>query len=271
MSIRSAYNISQIDGVKIMSKSEKNNREADWFGFEKVDPAEKTRRVIGVFDSVADRYDLMNDIMSGGIHRLWKNRFVRMMRPSEHKRLLDVAGGTGDISFRYRAKAGADAQITVSDLNAEMLKVGQKRAIDRGYVQGFEWVEANAEKLPFDDNSYDLYSISFGLRNVTHIDDALAEAFRVLRPGGQFFCLEFSQVSDPLLRRLYDRYSFSVIPKMGELVAHDRESYQYLAESIRQFPTRAQLKRRLEQAGFEMVKAIPLTGGIAAIHVANKL
>lgn len=247
------------------------NKESRWFGYNEVDPAEKTRRVIGVFDSVADRYDLMNDIMSAGIHRLWKNRFVRMMRPAAHKVLLDVAGGTGDIAFRYREKAGKDAQITVSDLNAEMLRVGQKRAIDRGYVNGFSWVEANAESLPFDDNSFDLYSISFGLRNVTHIDDALAEAFRVLRPGGQFFCLEFSQVSDPLLRKIYDRYSFSFIPAMGELVAKDRESYQYLAESIRQFPTRVQLKRRLEAAGFEQVKAIPLTGGIAAIHIGNKI
>lgn len=253
------------------SGSSQKNRESNWFGYEQVDPREKTRRVIGVFDSVADQYDLMNDIMSAGIHRLWKNRFVRLMRPAAHKRLLDVAGGTGDISFRYRAKAGADAQITVSDLNAEMLRVGQKRALDRGFVRGFEWVEANAENLPFENSAYDLYSISFGLRNVTHIDNALGEAFRVLRPGGQFFCLEFSQVSDPVLRKIYDRYSFSFIPAMGEIVAKDRASYQYLAESIRQFPTRSQLKRRMEAAGFEQVQAIPLSGGIAAIHIGNKL
>jgi len=253
------------------STSSDKNKESRWFGYDHVDPAEKTRRVIGVFDSVADRYDLMNDIMSAGIHRLWKNRFVRMMRPAAHKKLLDVAGGTGDIAFRYREKADKDAEITVSDLNAEMLRVGQKRAIDRGYVKGFTWVEANAERLPFDNNSFDLYSISFGLRNVTHIDDALSEAYRVLRPGGQFFCLEFSQVSDPLLRKIYDRYSFSLIPAMGEIVAKDRASYQYLAESIRQFPTRVQLKRRLEAAGFEQVKAIALTGGVAAIHIGNKL
>lgn len=255
-----------------MTKSTSDkNRESRWFGYNEVDPAEKTRRVIGVFDSVADRYDIMNDLMSAGIHRLWKNRFVRLMRPAAHKKLLDVAGGTGDIAFRYRAKAGQDAEITVSDLNAEMLRVGQKRAIDRGYIKGFSWVEANAEKLPFPDNSFDVYSISFGLRNVTHIDDALHEAFRVLRPGGQFFCLEFSQVNDPLLRKIYDRYSFSVIPAIGEIVAKDRASYQYLAESIRQFPTRAQLKRRLEAAGFEQVQAIALSGGIAAIHIANKI
>ncbi|MFN7113390.1 MAG: bifunctional demethylmenaquinone methyltransferase/2-methoxy-6-polyprenyl-1,4-benzoquinol methylase UbiE [Alphaproteobacteria bacterium] len=254
-----------------MSEKTSHNKESRWFGFEQVDPREKTRRVIGVFDSVADRYDLMNDLMSAGIHRLWKNRFVRLMRPAAHKRLLDVAGGTGDIAFRYREKAGTDAAITVSDLNAEMLKVGRKRALDRGYVRGFDWVEANAEDLPFDDSSFDLYSISFGLRNVTHIDDALAEAFRVLRPGGQFFCLEFSQVSDPLLRKLYDQYSFSILPAMGEIVAKDRGSYQYLAESIRQFPTRNQLKRRLEAAGFEQTQVISLSGGIAAIHIGNKL
>lgn len=254
-----------------MNEKSPQNKESRWFGFEQVDPREKTRRVIGVFDSVADRYDLMNDLMSVGIHRLWKNRFVRLMRPAAHKRLLDVAGGTGDIAFRYREKAGEETAITVSDLNGEMLKVGRKRALDRGYVRGFDWVEANAEDLPFEDSSFDLYSISFGLRNVTHIDDALAEAFRVLRPGGQFFCLEFSQVSDPLLRKLYDQYSFSILPAMGEIVAKDRASYQYLAESIRQFPSRNQLKRRLESAGFEQIQVIPLSGGIAAIHIGNKL
>jgi demethylmenaquinone methyltransferase/2-methoxy-6-polyprenyl-1,4-benzoquinol methylase len=209
--------------------------------------------------------------MSGGIHRLWKNKFIRMMRPQARKKLLDVAGGTGDIAFRYRKKAGADAQITVFDLNADMLKVGQNRAIDRGYLKGFEWVEGNAEKLPFDDRSFDLYSISFGLRNVTHIDDALAEAYRVLKPGGQFFCLEFSNVDNPALRKLYDAYSFNVIPTIGKIVADDRDSYQYLAESIRQFPNRRALARRLKNAGFEYVKAIPLTGGIAAIHTGTKI
>ena len=254
-----------------MTAKNHKNKESQWFGFEKVAPQEKTARVIGVFSSVAENYDLMNDLMSGGIHRLWKNKFIRMMRPNGRKKLLDVAGGTGDIAFRYRKKAGADANITVFDLNAEMLKVGQNRAIDRGYLKGFEWVEGNAEKLPFDDRSFDLYSISFGLRNVTHIDDALAEAYRVLKPGGQFFCLEFSNVDNPALRKMYDAYSFKIIPTIGEIVADDRDSYQYLAESIRQFPNRRALARRLSNAGFEYVKAIPLTGGIAAIHTGTKI
>lgn len=254
-----------------MTEQNKKNREAEWFGFKKVDPVEKTRRVIDVFDSVADRYDLMNDLMSAGIHRLWKNKFVSMMKPSAQRKLLDVAGGTGDIAFRYRAKAGAAADITVFDLNAEMLKTGQARAMDRGYLNGFQWIEGNAERLPFADRSFDLYSISFGLRNVTHIDDALAEAFRVLKPGGRFFCLEFSNVEDAMLRKIYDTYSFKVIPAIGERVAKDRESYQYLAESIRQFPTRPALLRRLQKAGFIQTKAIALTGGITAIHTGLKV
>lgn len=254
-----------------MAAKNQKNKESQWFGFEQVDPSEKTERVIGVFDSVAERYDIMNDLMSGGIHRLWKKKFVSMMRPAAHKALLDVAGGTGDIAFRYRKKAGPDSKITVFDLNAEMLAVGQNRAIDRGYLNGFDWVEGNAEKLPFHDRQFDLYSISFGLRNVTHIDDALAEAFRVLKPGGQFFCLEFSNVDNPALRKIYDAYSFSIIPKVGEIVAKDRDSYQYLAESIRQFPSRQALARRMKDAGFEHIKAIPLTGGIAAIHVGAKI
>jgi len=245
----------------------KTNRESRWFGYRQVDPAEKTRLVESVFDSVASRYDLMNDLMSGGIHRAWKNRFVRMMHPSPAKTLLDVAGGTGDIAFRYRALAGEDARITVCDINHEMLKVGQSRAIDRGYINGFKWIEGNAEKLPFKDNSFDLYSISFGLRNVAKIDDALAEARRVLKPGGQFFCLEFSQLKNNLLQKLYDEYSFRLIPKIGGLVTGDRESYQYLVESIRQFPKPDQLARRMKDAGFDKVQVTPLSGGIAAVHV----
>lgn len=250
-------------------KKEKN-RESQWFGYEKVNPKEKTERVIGVFDSVADRYDLMNDLMSGGIHRLWKRKFVRMMRPKADKKLLDVAGGTGDISFRYRETAGADAEITVFDLNAEMLKVGEKRAIDRGYVHGFQWIEGNAEKLPFADESFDVYSISFGLRNVTHIDDALSEAYRVLKPGGRFFCLEFSHVENATLRRAYDAYSFHVIPKIGEVITNDRDSYQYLAESIRQFPKPEDLADRIEAAGFDAAIYKVLSGGIACIHIGEK-
>jgi demethylmenaquinone methyltransferase / 2-methoxy-6-polyprenyl-1,4-benzoquinol methylase len=250
---------------------QRRNRESEWFGYKKVDPREKTRRVEGVFDSVAGKYDLMNDLMSGGVHRLWKNRFVQLMHPRASRRLLDVAGGTGDIAFRYRQRAGEGAKITVCDLNREMLKTGRARATDRGYLSGIEWIAGNAEKLPFGDNSYHLYSIAFGLRNVAHIDDALAEAFRVLKPGGQFFCLEFSHVKNPALRRLYDEYSFRVIPKIGEAVAKDRESYQYLVESIRQFPKQAELAARMEDAGFEKTRVINLSGGIAAIHIGCKL
>lgn len=247
------------------------NREKDWFGYKRVNPREKTKLVTDVFDSVADKYDLMNDLMSGGVHRLWKNRFVQMMMPRGNRSLLDVAGGTGDIAFRYRARAGEAAKITVCDLNKEMLKVGKARAIDRGYLKGFDWVTGNAESLPFGDNKFHLYSIAFGLRNVTHIDDALAEAFRVLKPGGQFFCLEFSHVKNPALRKAYDAWSFNVIPAIGEKVTKDRDSYQYLVESIRQFPKQAELAGRLEDVGFEKVKVTNLSGGIAAIHSGIKL
>lgn len=247
------------------------NKEKDWFGYKKVNPSDKTKLVEGVFDNVASRYDLMNDLMSGGIHRLWKNRFVQMMHPRANRKLLDVAGGTGDIAFRYRKAAGESAKITVCDINKEMLKVGRDRAVDRGYLKGFEWVEGNAESLPFDDREFHLYSIAFGLRNVTHIDNALADAYRVLKPGGQFFCLEFSHLKNAALQKMYDEYSFRIIPKIGEVIAKDRESYQYLVESIRQFPKQAELSARLETAGFENVKVINLSGGIAAIHIGNKL
>ena len=248
----------------------KKNTESKWFGYTQVSPAEKTKKVIDVFDSVADRYDLMNDVMSGGIHRLWKNKFVRLMNPHKDKSLLDVAGGTGDIAFRYRKAAGEEAKITVCDLNAAMLRVGKKRAIDRGYVHGIDWIEGNAERLPFDSRSFDLYSISFGLRNVTHIDDALSEAYRVLKPGGQFFCLEFSQVQNATLQKIYEAYSFKLIPTFGAMIAQDSESYQYLAESIRKFPTPENLSNRLLKAGFDTSRFYRLSNGIACMHVANK-
>lgn len=245
-------------------------RKTHHFGFQAVDPDEKTQRVRDVFSRVAEKYDIMNDFMSGGVHRLWKRAFVRRIRPRADHVILDVAGGTGDISFlMYDTSNGAD--ITVSDINPEMLKVGQARAADRGLVGKLKWAEANAEALPFDDNSFDIYTIAFGLRNVTHIDQALAEAFRVLRPGGRFYCMEFSKPAYAPLRKIYDAYSFNVIPKIGELVANDRESYQYLVESIRQFPHQQGLKIRMEDAGFKHVKFENLSGGIAAIHSGVKL
>ncbi len=254
-----------------MTRLNIKNKESQWFGYKRVTPAEKTRRVEGVFDSVASRYDLMNDLMSGGVHRLWKNKFISLLHPSAHKTLLDVAGGTGDIAFRYRKRAGEKATITVCDINREMLHVGKNRALDQGFLKGIEWVEGNAESLPFADNSYHLYTISFGLRNVPKIDDALEEAFRVLKPGGQFFCLEFSRMTNPLLQKIYDEYSFRLIPKIGALVTHDRDSYQYLVESIRQFPQQKELASRMKKAGFEQVRFINLSGGIAAIHTGTKL
>lgn len=247
------------------------NAESQWFGERKVSATEKTRRVIGVFDSVADSYDLMNDLMSAGVHRLWKNQLVRQIRPRAGLAYLDVAGGTGDIAFRLRAKTGPGTKITLCDLNAEMLRVGRDRAVDRGWINDFEWVVGNAEKLPFDEESRDVYTISFGLRNVTHIDDALREAWRVLKPGGRFFCLEFSRVDEPALARLYDAYSYNVIPRIGERVANDRESYQYLVESIRKFPPQKALQQRLHRAGFGRVKITNLSFGVAAIHEAWKI
>lgn len=247
------------------------NPESQWFGEERVSAAEKTRRVIGVFDSVASKYDIMNDLMSGGLHRLWKDHLVRKIRPKAGLHYLDVAGGTGDIAFRIRKKAGPDCKITLCDLNAEMLAVGRDRAIDKGMKDDFEWITGNAEALPLPDESVDVYTIAFGLRNVTHIDTALKEALRVLKPGGRFYCLEFSRVNEPLLRRVYDEYSYRLIPKIGEIVANDRDSYQYLVESIRKFPPQKELQKRLESAGFSRCKFENLTFGVVSIHEGVKI
>lgn len=242
------------------------NPESEWFGTKRVKAEDKATLVRDVFDSVADNYDIMNDVMSGGIHRLWKDRLIRMIRPKPGLRYLDVAGGTGDIAFRIRKAAGPTADITVCDINAEMLRVGRDRALNKGWIDDFDWVTGDAEKLPLPDNSVDIYTIAFGLRNVTRIDNALADACRVLKPGGRFFCLEFSRVEDPFLRPLYDRYSSALIPRMGQLIAKDRESYQYLIESIRKFPPQQELVRRMGQAGFTASRYTNLSFGIAAIH-----
>lgn len=240
------------------------------FGFQAVSADEKTERVRDVFSGVAAKYDVMNDFMSGGIHRLWKRAFVRRINPQKHHTILDVGGGTGDISFlMYKASKGAD--ITVSDINPEMLKVGQARAADRGLIGKLKWQEINAEEIPHEDNTFDVYTIAFALRNVTHIDKALREAYRVLKPGGRFFCLEFSKPAYEPLRKIYDVYSFKVIPKIGGFIANDTESYQYLVESIRQFPHQQGLKIKLEDAGFKKVSFENLTGGIAAIHTGVKI
>lgn len=249
------------------------NPESQWFGEKKVSAREKTGLVIDVFDSVADRYDLMNDLMSGGMHRLWKDRFIRQIRPRPEYSYLDVAGGTGDIAFRIKERISQSAarKITICDLNAEMLRVGRDRAVDRGWLDDFDWVVGNAESLPVESESVDVYTIAFGLRNVTHIDTALSEAFRVLKPGGRFFCMEFSRVNEPFLARIYDAYSYRVIPRIGQIVAKDRDSYQYLVESIRKFPPQKALERRLYQAGFGRVRVTNLSFGVVAIHEAWKI
>ncbi|MCB9983234.1 MAG: bifunctional demethylmenaquinone methyltransferase/2-methoxy-6-polyprenyl-1,4-benzoquinol methylase UbiE [Rhodospirillales bacterium] len=246
------------------------NPESTQFGERQVTPEEKTGLVRGVFDSVAENYDIMNDLMSGGLHRLWKDTFVRRIRPKPGQRFLDVAGGTGDIAFRIKKKA-PESDITVFDLNPNMLEVGRDRAIDRGWLSDFEWVTGNAANLPFEDNSFDVYTIAFGLRNVTLIDEALREAARVLKPGGRFFCLEFSHVRDPLLAKAYDLYSYNVIPRIGAAVAKDKDSYQYLVESIRKFPTQENLQARMESAGLKNCSFSNLSGGIVAIHHGAKL
>ncbi|MBL4748243.1 MAG: bifunctional demethylmenaquinone methyltransferase/2-methoxy-6-polyprenyl-1,4-benzoquinol methylase UbiE [Magnetovibrio sp.] len=236
------------------------------FGFQTVREDDKVDMVRGVFDSVAPKYDLMNDLMSMGIHRAWKNRLMTKLRPHAGQKLLDVGGGTGDIAFKYLERGGKD--VTVFDINDEMLAVGRDRAIDKGILSGVQWMQGNAEELPFEDMTFDAYTIAFCIRNVTRIDKALREARRVLKPGGHFICLEFSKVVQPGLAQIYDFYSFSVLPKLGEMIASDRESYQYLAESIRKFPDQNAFKAKIETAGFGQATYENLTGGIASIHSA---
>ncbi len=246
------------------------------FGYKQVRDEDKVGLVRGVFDRVADNYDLMNDVMSGGVHRLWKGAMIAWLSPRPGTRILDVAGGTGDIAFRMldsSAQKGAPADVIVADINHEMLKVGAARCdatrADLPHPQG--WVTADAENLPFDDNSMDAYTISFGIRNVTHTDKALSEAFRVLKRGGRFLCLEFSEVQIPLVDKIYDEFSFRAIPRFGELVSGDRESYQYLVESIRRFPNQKAFADMISTAGFSRVKVRNMSGGVAAMHSGWKI
>ena len=237
------------------------------FGHEQVEPAEKTRRVRGVFSSVASRYDLMNDLMSGGQHRLWKDVFVRRVRPRSGETILDMAGGTGDVAFRLARRGG---RVTVADINPDMLAVGIERAKRRG-IDGLTWAEENAEKLSFADQSFDAYTIAFGIRNVTDIDSALREAHRVLRTGGRFYCLEFSQTRWPGFSEVYRNYSRFLVPRIGRIVARDSDSYRYLIESIERFPDLAAFAGMIERAGFRNVKAEPILGGLVAIHSGWKI
>ncbi len=243
------------------------------YGFQSVNPGEKQEKVNFVFQRVAEKYDLMNDMMSGGMHRLWKDELITQAAPRPEKPLthLDVAGGTGDIAFRLLEKAGSKANITILDISPEMLAVGRERANDRGLHDQLTFIEGNAERLPFKDKSFDSYTIAFGIRNVPRIDSALSEAFRVLKPGGRFLCLEFSEVSIPLLKQVYDKFSFEFIPKMGEMIMGDAEPYQYLVESIRKFPNQKTFQTMIKQEGFSRVQFTNLTGGIAAIHSAWRI
>ena len=232
------------------------------FGYEQVAPAEKAARVGEVFSRVARSYDRMNDAMSGGLHRLWKDTFVRRVKPRPGERILDMAGGTGDIAFRM---AGSGAEIVVADINPDMLDVGLERAVERG-IDGLVWSCQDAELLTFETGKFDAYTIAFGIRNVTHVDRALAEAHRVLKYGGRFFCLEFSTTTWPGFAEAYDLYSHKVVPRIGEAIAGDAESYRYLVESIRRFPDMPAFAAMIRAAGFAQVRAEPILGGLVAIH-----
>ncbi|WNJ99984.1 class I SAM-dependent methyltransferase [Thalassospiraceae bacterium LMO-JJ14] len=239
------------------------------FGFRDVLPGEKTEMVHGVFASVAGKYDLMNDLMSLGIHRLWKSAMLDWLNPQPGQTLVDVGGGTGDITFRWLERGGGPAQVI--DYSPEMIGVGRDRAIDKGILDGITWTVGNAEELPLESASVDVYTSAFCLRNVARLDRALAEARRVLKPGGRFLCLEFSHLIVPALEEAYDAWSFKVLPALGERVAADRESYIYLAESIRKFPDQDTFAGMIRDAGLEQVKVRNLSAGIAALHSAWRL
>ncbi|WP_439137012.1 bifunctional demethylmenaquinone methyltransferase/2-methoxy-6-polyprenyl-1,4-benzoquinol methylase UbiE [Roseicyclus sp.] len=240
------------------------------FGFRDVAEDDKAGMVHGVFTNVASKYDIMNDVMSVGIHRVWKDALMDWLVPRDGQRLLDVAGGTGDVAFRFLGRApGATA--TVLDMTESMLVEGQKRAEAAQMAEKLDWIVGDAMALPFEDNSFDRYTISFGIRNVTRIPQALSEAFRVLRPGGRLVVLEFSQLPNEGLQKLYDLYSFNVIPRMGQLIAGDRDSYQYLVESIRRFPDQDTFAQMIRDAGFEQVSYRNLSMGIAALHSGWKI
>ncbi|XP_062890195.1 2-methoxy-6-polyprenyl-1,4-benzoquinol methylase, mitochondrial [Mobula hypostoma] len=292
--------------VSVRALSGSAEQKQTHFGFETVPESEKARRVYKVFKNVAEKYDVMNDAMSFGIHRLWKDALLHKMNPLPGTKLLDVAGGTGDIAFRFmdyvksqqerrrrqavklyqspswqqisdayqqqdEADSDLESKAVICDINKEMLKVGKQKAEQLNYSEGLSWVVGNAEELPFDDDKFDVYTIAFGIRNCTHIDHVLQEAYRVLKPGGRFLCLEFSKVENPIISSLYSLYSFQVIPVLGEVIAGDWKSYQYLVESIQRFPQQEEFREMIEDAGFYKVEYNNLTMGIVAIHSGFKL
>jgi demethylmenaquinone methyltransferase/2-methoxy-6-polyprenyl-1,4-benzoquinol methylase len=254
-------------GSKNIKKSTPSETEkTTHFGFATVNARDKADMVRGVFDNVASSYDLMNDLMSLGVHRLWKSTFIDCLDPRPEMKLIDVGGGTGDIAFKFLKSGGG--QVTVCDINDEMLNVGRDRAINKGILTGIDWVNGDAEKLPIPENAFDAYTTAFCIRNVTDIESSLSEAHRVLKPGGHFLCLEFSQVVLPVLEKIYDTYSFNILPWLGKMVTDDEVSYRYLAESIRRFPDQDKLTAMINDAGLKQANYQNLSGGIATIHSA---
>jgi len=250
--------------------NDKRSDDKTHFGYETVDTSDKQQRVAGVFHSVASQYDVMNDLMSGGIHRLWKRVTIDQSGVQKGSKVLDIAGGTGDLTWQFSQRVGSEGQVVLADINSSMLNVGRDRLIDRGVGANVTYCQANAQSLPFPDNYFDVITIAFGLRNVTHKDQALKSMHRVLKPGGKLLVLEFSKPTNPLLSKVYDTYSFKLLPKMGEFIANDAESYRYLAESIRMHPGQAQLQQMVTDAGFSRSTYQNLTGGIVAIHTGVK-
>jgi demethylmenaquinone methyltransferase/2-methoxy-6-polyprenyl-1,4-benzoquinol methylase len=236
------------------------------FGFTQVNTDEKVKLVRGVFDSVAAQYDIMNDLMSFGIHRIWKRIAIELANVHQGDRVLDLAGGTGDLTLRFEKKVGEQGEVILADINAEMLRIGRDRLIDKGLVDSIRYAQVNAEYLPFVDNSFDCVSIAFGLRNVTDKEQALRSILRVLKPGGRLIVLEFSHPTNPLTKKVYDFYSFNLLPKIGAIVAKDEDSYRYLAESIRMHPKQEDLKKMMQVAGFERCQYFNLSQGIVSVH-----
>ncbi|WP_027707044.1 bifunctional demethylmenaquinone methyltransferase/2-methoxy-6-polyprenyl-1,4-benzoquinol methylase UbiE [Zooshikella ganghwensis] len=240
------------------------------FGYKQVNETEKAKLVADVFHSVAPKYDLMNDLMSMGIHRIWKRFTIELSGVRTGNKVLDIAGGTGDLTRKFANLVGMDGQVVLADINDSMLKVGRDRLIDHGICGNVEYVQADAEKLPFADNTFDCITIAFGLRNVTHKEEALKSMHRVLKPGGRLLILEFSKTNNPVMSKMYDAYSFTVLPLLGKLITNDSESYRYLAESIRMHPDQETLERMMQEAGFVRTSYHNMTGGIVALHKGTK-
>jgi demethylmenaquinone methyltransferase/2-methoxy-6-polyprenyl-1,4-benzoquinol methylase len=240
------------------------------FGYQQVDVNDKAGKVADVFHSVASQYDIMNDVMSFGVHRLWKRFTINKSAVRAGQRVLDIAGGTGDLAAQFARRVGDSGEVVLADINASMLEVGRERMVNEGFLINTRYVQANAECLPFPNNHFDCISIAFGLRNVTHIDEALASMFRILKPGGKLLVLEFSKPNLPGLAPIYDQYSFNILPRLGQLIANDADSYRYLAESIRMHPDQETLKQKMQAVGFERCDYYNLTGGIVALHLGYK-